>query len=108
MDIGQIDYVISYDCPKFIKTYIHRVGRTARAGKHGYAITLLSGKSEDKQFNNIMKEAGRSIDNMPTEETVDQTKLNYDTYGKVKELTAKVLKEENQNMPSNNRKRQKI
>ena len=108
MDIGQIDYVISYDCPKFIKTYIHRVGRTARAGKHGYAITLLSGKSEDKQFNNIMKEAGRSIDNMPTEETVDQTKLNYDAYEKVKELTAKVLKEETQNMTSNNRKRQKI
>ena len=82
------------------------MGRTARAGKHGYAITLLSGKSEDKQFNNIMKEAGRSIDKMPTEEMVDHTKLDLDTYEKVKELTAKVLKEEKQNMPSNNRKRQ--
>ena len=82
------------------------MGRTARAGKHGYAITLLSGKSEDKQFNNIMKEAGRSIDKMPTEEMVDHTKLDLDTYEKVKELTANVLKEEKQNMPSNNRKRQ--
>ena len=27
MDIGQIDYVVSYDCPKFIKTYIHLRGK---------------------------------------------------------------------------------
>ena len=53
IDIGKIDYVVSYDCPKYIKTYIHRVGRTARAGQSGYAITILSGKGEDKQFNGL-------------------------------------------------------
>jgi ATP-dependent RNA helicase DDX51/DBP6 len=41
MDIENVKYVISYDPPPFIKTYIHRVGRTARAGKVGTAITML-------------------------------------------------------------------
>ena len=44
MDIGNVQYVISYDPPPYIKTYIHRVGRTARAGKEGIALTLLQKK----------------------------------------------------------------
>ena len=43
MDLGTVDCVISYDPPKFVKNYIHRIGRTARAGRPGTAITLLSG-----------------------------------------------------------------
>ena len=59
IDIGEIGHVVSYDCPLFVKTYIHRVGRTARAGKTGTAITLVD-KSENKKFNSIMKEAGKT------------------------------------------------
>lgn len=44
MDIDDVQYVISYDPPPYIKTYIHRVGRTARAGKEGTALTLLQKK----------------------------------------------------------------
>jgi superfamily II DNA/RNA helicase len=36
-----IDYVVSYDVPTFLTTYIHRVGRTARAGRSGTAITIV-------------------------------------------------------------------
>ena len=36
-----IDYIISYDVPIFLTTYIHRVGRTARAGRQGTAITIV-------------------------------------------------------------------
>ena len=35
MDIENVMYVISYDAPNFAKTYVHRVGRTARAGNTG-------------------------------------------------------------------------
>lgn len=42
IDIADVDVVISYDAPRHVKTYIHRIGRTARAGKLGTAITLLS------------------------------------------------------------------
>ena len=36
-----VDVVISYDTPVYLKTYVHRVGRTARAGRIGEAYTLL-------------------------------------------------------------------
>ena len=44
MDVENVKYIISYERPLYIKTYIHRVGRTARAGKVGIAITLLERK----------------------------------------------------------------
>ncbi|XP_041367177.1 ATP-dependent RNA helicase DDX51-like [Gigantopelta aegis] len=58
MDIDNIKYVISYDGPPFIKTYIHRVGRTARAGKTGTSFTLLEQK-EIFHFKKMLKEAGK-------------------------------------------------
>ncbi|CAI5715463.1 unnamed protein product [Hyaloperonospora brassicae] len=41
MDIEDVANVINYDVPSFVKTYIHRVGRTARAGRHGRCVTLV-------------------------------------------------------------------
>jgi len=43
MDLPNISAVINYDVPRFAKTYVHRCGRTARAGKRGAAISLLKG-----------------------------------------------------------------
>lgn len=42
IDIANVDIVISYDAPRHVKTYIHRIGRTARAGRPGTAVTLLA------------------------------------------------------------------
>lgn len=41
IDIPDCNYVISYDPPRNIKTYIHRVGRTGRAGRIGHAVTII-------------------------------------------------------------------
>jgi ATP-dependent RNA helicase DDX51/DBP6 len=43
MDLENIHAVINYDVPSLAKTYIHRCGRTARAGRSGVAITILKG-----------------------------------------------------------------
>lgn len=42
MDIPGVKLVVSYDLPKHIKGYIHRSGRTGRAGTPGTAVSLLS------------------------------------------------------------------
>lgn len=41
IDLATIDIVINYDPPKYAKTYVHRVGRTARAGRAGESVTML-------------------------------------------------------------------
>ena len=50
IDINGVKYVISYDSPLHLKTYIHRVGRTARAGKAGTAYTLLLNKEVSEKI----------------------------------------------------------
>ena len=42
LDIPHVDIVINYDVPTDTESYVHRVGRTARAGKSGIAMTLVS------------------------------------------------------------------
>ncbi len=54
LDIDGVEVIINYDVPQNIDDYIHRIGRTARAGKTGYAFSLVSG-DEISRFNNIKK-----------------------------------------------------
>ena len=42
IDINGISHVINYDLPKFAEDYVHRIGRTGRAGKTGIAISFAS------------------------------------------------------------------
>jgi superfamily II DNA/RNA helicase len=41
IDIDGITHVINYQCPEDEKTYVHRIGRTARAGAHGISLTFV-------------------------------------------------------------------
>jgi len=50
-DIPRVEYVINYDAPDSIESYIHRIGRTGRAGNKGYALTVLdSTKDKDARL----------------------------------------------------------
>jgi ATP-dependent RNA helicase DeaD len=47
LDIKDVSHVYNYDVPKTPKEYIHRIGRTARAGENGNAVTLLTSRDHD-------------------------------------------------------------
>ncbi len=55
LDIQDVSHVYNYDIPRESKQYIHRIGRTARAGAEGKAINILSNKDYDN-FSQVMKE----------------------------------------------------
>jgi ATP-dependent RNA helicase DDX47/RRP3 len=42
LDIPDVDYILNYDVPMNPKDYVHRVGRTARAGKAGEALIIVT------------------------------------------------------------------
>jgi ATP-dependent RNA helicase DDX51/DBP6 len=44
IDISSVSHVVSYDVPVDMRKYVHRVGRTARAGRAGDAWTLVEGQ----------------------------------------------------------------
>ncbi|MFP4111775.1 MAG: DEAD/DEAH box helicase [Candidatus Woesearchaeota archaeon] len=54
LDIKGVSHVYNYDIPKDSKQYVHRIGRTARAGKEGIAINILSPRDHDN-FSRILR-----------------------------------------------------
>ncbi len=57
LDIDDINCVVNYDLPRSPADYIHRIGRTGRAGKEGLAITFI-GHEEQAHFKLIEKRSG--------------------------------------------------
>jgi superfamily II DNA/RNA helicase len=55
IDVDRISHVINFDPPADSETYVHRIGRTGRAGRQGIGITLLS----PDQYHDVTKVAGR-------------------------------------------------
>lgn len=54
MDIEGVTHVINYDVPMEVEYFVHRVGRTGRAGEKGVAITLVSDEQQ-RQMDKIKK-----------------------------------------------------
>ena len=67
LDIPSVDAVINYDLPTSSKDYIHRVGRTARAGRSGKAINLVT-QYDVEVFQRIEKMQGQKLSRFPAEE----------------------------------------
>jgi len=83
LDISDVSHVFNYHIPFDPQSYIHRIGRTGRAGKKGIAITLVT-PLEFKELSRIMKVSGATIkyEEMPS---IHEVKKNY-----IEELAEKV------------------
>ncbi|KAG9318730.1 P-loop containing nucleoside triphosphate hydrolase protein, partial [Chiua virens] len=65
LDIPSVDVVINFDIPTHSKDYIHRVGRTARAGRAGKSITIVT-QYDVELLQRIEKVIGKKLELLPT------------------------------------------
>lgn len=77
LDISNLYFIVNYDVAQNYDAHIHRIGRTARAGNAGYALTLVS-KEDYANFNTIKKESKGNIKEkkIPSDEELENIKIN--------------------------------
>ena len=61
LDVEHVSHVVNYDVPSAADGYVHRIGRTARAGRSGVAITLAEPR-EHRMLKNIERHTGQKIE----------------------------------------------
>ena len=61
LDIPDVSHVFNFDVPVHAEDYVHRIGRTGRAGKLGIAISIVT-RADQKHLAEIEKLIGRSVD----------------------------------------------
>ena len=76
LDVERISLVINYDVPFDGEAYVHRIGRTGRAGRHGDAILFLTPR-ERRFLGGLERAAGRAIEPMevPSNATINQHRI---------------------------------
>jgi len=87
LDVTRISHVINYDIPYDVEAYIHRIGRTGRAGREGEAI-LFAANRERRLLRAIEKATSQQIEKMvlPTAEEVTDKRI-----GKFKQRITEAL-----------------
>jgi ATP-dependent RNA helicase DeaD len=76
LDVPRISHVINYDVPYDTETYVHRIGRTARAGRDGDAILFISPR-EKRMLRSIEKATRQKIERMdlPSHSMVNEVRV---------------------------------
>ena len=90
IDVNDLNCVVNFSMPQNAETYIHRIGRTGRAGKHGLAITFVTPR-EQRKFKQIEDAVGNRIEKrkLPSEVEIIEAKKNL-----IAEQIAKLTSEE--------------
>jgi ATP-dependent RNA helicase DeaD len=103
LDIDDISHVINYDLPDEVELYVHRIGRTGRAGKTGISLTLLSPKElwrlrriegfTNSHITRATLPTEQDVQNHRQKQLVDQVVvwLKRGRYTKEKEIIAKLI-----------------
>lgn len=77
LDVERISHVINYDMPHDTESYVHRIGRTGRAGREGTAILFIPPRG-DRMLQSIERATGQKIlpFQLPTAESISETRIN--------------------------------
>ena len=100
IDIDDIQLVINYDVPHDKEDYVHRIGRTARAGKNGRSITFVSEKDQ-QYFARIEHFLGKDVEKLPVPESLGETPV----YNKERKTKKKCHSKQNGKKEGKYRKR---
>ncbi|MGB1310000.1 MAG: helicase-related protein, partial [Leucothrix sp.] len=76
LDVERISHVINYDMPHDTESYVHRIGRTGRAGREGTAILFIPPRGE-RMLKSIERATGQEIlpFKLPTAESISETRI---------------------------------
>lgn len=76
LDVERISHVINYDMPHDTESYVHRIGRTGRAGREGTAILFIPPRGE-RMLQSIERATGQKIlpFQLPTAESISETRI---------------------------------
>lgn len=80
IDIDDITHVINFDIPVLRENYVHRIGRTGRAGKEGRAITFVT-KADNRRVDEINSYTGRELvirQEKPSRKSVKRLKSEFE------------------------------
>jgi len=77
LDVGRISHVVNYDIPYDTEAYVHRIGRTGRAGKKGHAVLFVAPR-ETRMLRAIERATNQKIEmlKLPTREQVAGHRIN--------------------------------
>ena len=78
IDVKGVDAVFNYDLPQDHEYYIHRIGRTGRAGKEGAAYNILSGRKQELEMQAISRYTKATITEieLPTRQEIRAERLS--------------------------------
>ena len=95
IDVKGVDAVFNYDLPQDHEYYIHRIGRTGRAGKTGAAYNILSGRKQEMEMREISRYTKADITEIPVPTSKElRSAAVAETRAKLLELAAAPASEE--------------
>ncbi|KAI3954507.1 hypothetical protein MKW92_040910 [Papaver armeniacum] len=105
LDIPTVDLVINYDIPRYARDYVHRVGRTARAGRGGLAVSFVTQNDVDL-IHEIESVVGKKLDKFECKENdvlAEMTKVY-----KAKRIATMKMMDDGYEQKAEERKTQKL
>jgi ATP-dependent RNA helicase DDX47/RRP3 len=102
LDVPDVALVLNYDVPTNSKDYVHRVGRTARAGRSGRSITVVT-QYDIELYQKIEANIGMKLEEFAAPK--DEVMVFHERVGEAQRLATRLMKEEDSKRKGGKRRR---